>query len=585
MSKCCDVIVDDKVYQKKNKILLMGNPNVGKSVIFSDLTGMHVMSSNYAGTTVSYTSATMKLNDEEYCVIDVPGTYSLNATNEAEQVAVSFMESGALAVVCVLDATNLKRNLNLALELKKFGVPIVYALNLVDIADRKGINIDTDILSKELDGDVVNTVAVKGQGIDELKDALTNVVKMKKDLNVETGLETNKEIWDQSSNIVKKCISKSTQKLKFIDRLGELLIKPMPGIPIALLVMVLALGIIVGGGKALRVVLFLPLINNGIVPILEGLVASLALPELLNNILIGEYGIFIIGLEWPLSLILPYVTLFYLVFTFLEDCGFLPRVSVLFDGLMSKLGVQGGSLISLVMGYGCAVPAIIGTRNATTRKERIIISTMVCFAVPCISQSAALIALLSSQSLLLALALFGLSFLIIAIVGVVTGKMMKGNIDPIIIEIPNLLIPEKKSYFKKITVRLKSFLLEAEGPMLLAVVIASLLKETGLLDMAAYAFEPLVGGILGLPKEAVVLLLLGVIRREMAVAPLLTMALTPLQIFVGAVVSLLYLPCLSVFGVLAKEFDAKVATMIGVSTFTCAILLGGIVNFVGNILF
>ncbi len=597
MSNCHDenLALDPKVLQEKNKILLMGNPNVGKSVIFSDLTGVHVVSSNYAGTTVNYTKAKIKVDEVEYQLIDVPGTYSLEATSEAEQVAVNFMNSEISAVICVLDATNLKRNLNLALQVLKYNVPVIFSLNLVDIAERKGIEIDENVLAKDLGAPVIKTVAVKKEGITELKETLSKVLNSSsngcsscedcpsKGKNVTTDFKTQKEMWSYSEQIVKRCVTYKTGEPKFIDKLGEMLVKPMPGIPIALLVMILALVAIVFGGKGLRAAIFLPLVNGAIVPFFENLISSFNLPEIIENILIGEYGIFVIGFEWPISLILPYVTLFYVVFTFLEDCGFLPRVAVLFDGLMRKMGIQGGSLISLIMGYGCAVPAIIGSRTATTRKERIIITAMVCFAVPCISQSAALISLLSSQSILMLLAMFLLSFAIIFVVGIVTGKMIKGKIDPIVIEIPNLLVPERNAYFKKLSVRLKSFLVEAEGPMLIAIVIAAVFKESGLLDAAATLFEPLMSGILGLPKDAVIFLLLGIVRREMAVAPLLEMSLTPLQIFVGATVSLLYLPCLSVFGIIAKEFNSKVAVAIGVATFVCAILLGGLINFVGQL--
>ncbi len=246
----------------------------------------------------------------------------------------------------------------------------------------------------------------------------------------------------------------------------------------------------------------------------------LNLPTLFENILVGEYGIFVIGLEWPFGLILPYVAIFYVVFTFLEDCGFLPRVAVLFDNIMRKMGVQGGSLISLIMGYVCAVPAIIGTRTATTRKERLIITSMVCFTVPCVSQSGALIGLLGEQSFLLVILIFLLSFLVIFVVGLVTGKLLKGKVDPIIIEVPDLLIPERKAYFKKLVIRMKGFLLEAEGPMLVAVIIAAVIIAAGILNGFATFVEPIVSGMLGLSKDVSLFLLLGVIRREMAVAPL-----------------------------------------------------------------
>ncbi|OOB79458.1 MAG: ferrous iron transporter B [Epulopiscium sp. Nuni2H_MBin001] len=597
MSGHCNIVEDKKVYDLPNKILLMGNPNVGKSVIFSALTGVHVMSSNYAGTTVSYTKAKIKLGVQEYQLIDVPGTYSLTPTSEAEIVASSFMNSGAKAVICVLDATNLTRNLNLAFEIMAYNIPVVFALNLIDIAKRKGMIINQKVLEKELGAPVINTVAVKGEGLEELKDKLTGIIESKanpescarkcadcKTQHVELQ-KSQKEIWQKSEQITKKCVTSSDENLKFIDKLGQKMVNPMPGIPIALLIIIVSLGLIVGGGKALRTVFFLPLVNGLIVPFFVNIISGFGLPELINNILIGEYGIFVIGFEWPFALLLPYVMLFYIVFTFLEDCGVMPRMAILFDGIMSKMGVQGGSLISLMMGYGCAVPAIIGTRNATTRKERIIITAMVCFAVPCISQSAALISLLASQSIILLIAMFLLSFLVIYIVGLVTGRLIEGKVEPIIIEVPNLLIPEKKAYFKKLLIRLKEFLVEAEGPMIIAIVIAAIFKETGLLDIMANALEPLLSGLLGLPKEAVIFLLLGIIRREMAVIPLLSMELTMLQIFVGGVVSLLYLPCVSVFGVISKELGTKIAVMIGVGTFTTAMLIGTIINFIGQIIF
>ena len=149
---------------------------------------------------------------------------------------------------------------------------------------------------------------------------------------------------------------------------------------------------------------------------------------------------------------------------------------------------------------------------------------------------------------------------------------------------PNLLIPEKKAYWTKLKVRIKEFLLEAEGPMLIAIVIAAIFKETGMLDGFARLLEPIMSGWLGMPKEAVIVLILGIVRREMAVAPLLAMNLTPLQMFTGAVVGMLYLPCLSVFAILAKEFNAKVALGITLTTTATALFVGGLVNQIGHLI-
>jgi ferrous iron transport protein B len=243
------------------------------------------------------------------------------------------------------------------------------------------------------------------------------------------------------------------------------------------------------------------------------------------------------------------------------------------------MGIQGGSIITILMGYGCAVPAIIGSRVATTKKERLIVSTVVCFAVPCISQTGALISLFAGFSPILLVLMILLSLAVMAIVSSVLSRRLKGTIDPMVIEIPNLLLPNGKAYGKKLMIRMKHFLVEAEVPMLISIIIAALLKETGLLDSIAVYLEPIVSGWLGLPKEAVIALILGVVRREMAVAPLLAIeGLTALQAFVGGTVALLYLPCLSVFGILSKEFNAKVAVTIGVSTFISAFLVAGLIN-------
>lgn len=594
MASCHEIQEDSKVLKKDNKILLMGNPNVGKSVFFTELTGVHAISSNYAGTTVNFLEGTITLGAKKYTLIDVPGTYSMTPTSQAEAVAVRFVESGAKAIICVLDATNLERNLRLGLDLQRYNIPIVYALNMMDVAERHGMEINDKLLAQELGRPVIPTIAVKKRGFNELKAALQNVIEASEAGESLCGSDCSScsnsghnnnplNSRERAREITRRVRKTNTPQPNFIDKLGELMMKPMPGVPIAILVMVLSIGAVVGGGKALRAVLLLPLVNDLIVPFFRMLFTSFVPEGMLLNILVGEYGIFVISFEWIIALILPYVFLFYVVFSFLEDSGYLPRASVLFDNIMRKLGVQGGSLITIFMGYGCAVPAIIGSRAATTYKERLMISTAVCFAIPCISQTGALISLLGNYSALLLALMILFSFFVLFIVTFITGKLVKGKVDPLIIEVPNLLIPERRAYGKKLKARMKEFLLEAEVPMMLAIVIAALLKETGLLDAVAVYAEPLVSQWLGLPSEAVIALILGIIRREMSVAPLLAMNLSTLQAFVGATVSLLYLPCISVFAILTKEFKLKVALIIALSTTVLAIFTGGLINQIAHL--
>ena len=502
----CHVMeAQERPRDKKLKILLMGNPNVGKSVVFSKLTGLQVVSSNYAGTTVDYTLGNITFSNKEGVLIDVPGTYSLEATSEAERVAVALLEEGADLIICVLDATHLERNLDLALKLQEYPIPIVYSLNLLDVAERQGIKIDVEKLSEELGSPVIPTVAIKNQGLMELMRTAMKLSQEKKEPGPK--LE-DEERWKRIKEIVDKVQIQVDKELTFIEKLENWTIQPWPGIPIALLVLIASLGVVVGGGKALRAAILLPLVRQVIMPLLNKIVSLVIPAGILRNVLVGEFGIFVIGIEWPFALILPYVFLFYLVFSFLEDSGYLPRIGVLADGILRRIGIQGGNIIPIMLGYGCAVPAIIGTRAATTYKERIMVASLVSFAVPCASQSGAFFALLGDKSILALIFVYLLSILAMLTVGKIVNKVIPGKSQPMLLEVPNLLLPDKDALKKKLKIRMKHFLIDAEGPMLIGIVIAAIVAETGILNEISKLIAPFVEGWLGMPKETSLSLLL-----------------------------------------------------------------------------
>lgn len=572
------------------KILLMGNPNVGKSVIFSKLTGMNVIASNYTGTTVSYTKGETSIYGKKATLIDVPGVYSLDSTSKAEDVAVGMLENeNADAIICVLDATNLERNLYLALELKEKNIPIVFAVNLNDVASSQGIDINIDVLEKELNAPVVSTVAIRNIGLQEILNKVLEVVNDDRKPEVDRKPEDNREkltedeLWKKSEEIASKAQKIRESKPTFLEKMGEATLKPFPGIPIAFLVIALMLGVVVGGGKGLRGGILLPLINNVYAPFVESLVSRFVSEGILYNVLVGEYGVLIKGIEWPFALVLPYVFLFYVALSFLEDSGYLPRLGVLVDGILKRVGLNGGNVIPIIMGYGCAVPAILGSRAATSKKERIIIASIVSFSVPCVAQTGAFISLLGEQSIFALITVYLISFVGMLATGIVVNKIIPGKSDPILLEIPNLLMPDAKALLKKIAIRTKYFMIEAEIPMLIAIAFAALVVETGALNAAARFIEPFVGGWLGLPKEATLGLILGILRRELAVLPLLELNLSTLQLLVASVVALFYLPCLSVLAVLIKEFGIKVALTISGFTLVVAFTVGGLINQVANI--
>ena len=210
-------------------------------------------------------------------LIDVPGIYSMTASSEAEAVAVRFMESGAQAVICVLDASNLERNLRLGLDLQKYGIPMVYALNLMDVARRHGYEIDVELLQQELGCPVIPTVVVKKQGLTELGAALQRVLKEPK-AALKAQQVPSVDTRTRAREITHKVRKRNDAALSRLDRLGNSMMQPFPGIPIAVLVMLLSIGVIVGAGKALRAVLLLPLVNGVLVPFFRILFTSF-IPE------------------------------------------------------------------------------------------------------------------------------------------------------------------------------------------------------------------------------------------------------------------------------------------------------------------
>ncbi|MBU9713470.1 50S ribosome-binding GTPase, partial [Bacillus tamaricis] len=320
--------------------LLMGNPNVGKSVIFSKLTGRQVLAANYVGTTVSFTKGELIGSKGKTSLIDVPGTYSLKATSQAEKLAIQLLDEDVDAIIFVLDATNLERNLLLSIELLQRDIPIIFALNLIDVAERMGITIDVPLLEKLLGVPVIPTIAVRNIGLNKLMSTCNRVVKnpYKYINSVPQNIESPHEL---AKDIVRMVEKTEERTPTFMEKFGDRAMVPFPGIPIAFFVLIFALAVVVGGGKGLRAIIFLPLLNNIYTPFVEGMVNRFVTEGIIHSLLVGEFGVLIKAFEWPIALILPYVFLFYIVLSVLEDSGYLPRLGVLMDGLLRKIGVQG----------------------------------------------------------------------------------------------------------------------------------------------------------------------------------------------------------------------------------------------------
>ncbi len=603
----------------KHTVLLMGTPNVGKSVIFNYLTGLNVRVANYTGTTVDYARGLINLNGQAVDLIDVPGTYSLCATCEAEEVAVN-MVCGKTAADCVrpvsssccspasdtakhdpsaekpsllvyvLDARNFEGGLYLLLQLLELDVPLIIALNRGDLAREKGFLVDVNALVSALNVPVVPTVAITGEGLEQLEKEIS--AALNKNPGQKTALDHEREIQNLSASW-EKVETLTSQVLRRISPTGSphseewdrRLTNPWPGLPLAAVILAVIFMAVVGVGMGLRQFILLPLFNLLIIPPIVNLVTEVVPAGVIQNIFIGEYGFLVKGLEWPFTLVLPYVLSFYTVLSLVEDSGYLPRLALLLDGLFNRIGLPGSGIIPLMIGYGCGIPAIMGTRALGSHKERMIVTILICLAVPCISQTGAFISLLAARSITVMLAVFIFGFLVMITAGLLLNRYLEGDRQATLTEIPDLLLPRFNVALKKLWLRMKLYITDGALPMIGAVALASVLYETGLMAAWGKAISPLVTGWLRLPEAAAAPLALGVLRRELAVLPLLDMELTTLQLFTGAVVGLFYVPCIAIVATVAREFKLSTAVAILLITTLLAFFAGGIVTRIGSLLF
>jgi ferrous iron transport protein B len=564
------------------RILLIGNPNVGKSAVFSRLTGTQVIISNYTGTTVEFTKgSTVLRTGETREVIDVPGTYSLEPTCKAEEVAVSILDSmldEGDVIVNVVDATHLERNLYLTLQLLERDIPVVVALNLWDEARHKGISIDVDRLENILGVSVVPTSALTGEGIDILMDRIS---QMTEDADAESrrGQDTSDSLrgfpgmashpsaderWTEIGRILTEVQSISHRHHTFIDRLEDASIQPVTGLIIAVLVMYLSFKTVGLIGEGLISYVFDPVFEGIVRPVVTQLGVVLGSEGFLHDLLIGRLvngqidfetsmGLLTTGLYVPIAMVLPYVFAFYVALGILEDVGYLPRLAVLVDNLMHMLGMHGYAIIPMVLGFGCNVPAALATRILESRREKFICATMLSIGIPCMAQTAMVVGLIGRYGWQYLAIIYGILFILWLIIGFVLNAMLPGSSPPLLMEIPPYRLPHPKVLGKKVWMRIRVFLADAIPYVFLGVLFVNILHVSGIIDALSRVFAPLLGGLLGLPSEAIVALLMGFVRKDVAVGMLSPLGLSVRELVVAVIVLTAYFPCAATFVVLLRE--------------------------------
>ena len=566
------------------QIVLMGNPNVGKSVVFSRLTGADVISSNYPGSTVDYTRGRMCLEGTVEEIIDAPGTYSLTPTNKAEEVAAKMLEEADL-IVNVIDATNLERNLFLTLELIESGKPMVIALNMWDDAMKRGITIDYEQLQKTLGVQVVPTTALSGEGIHCLVESFEHA---RADRRSPT---TEEDKWVTIGAITKEIQQIIRRHPTLADRIASASIRPMTGVPVAIGVLFLAFWVVRLIGESLIAYVFEPLFE--LYRPLAMAISDWLGPGFLQELLIGQLfdgqidyvqsmGLLTTGLFVPIGMVLPYIVAFYLTLAILEDSGYMPRLATLTDTFFHRLGMHGHGIIPLFLGLGCNVPGALAVRCMETRKQRFISATLLAIAVPCMAQIAMIFAILGPYGMKYILLVVGTLIIVYIVAGLLLNRFVKGESPEICLEIPPYRMPHARTVLKKTWMRVRGFLGEAIPYLFLGILIVNILYLVGFLQWLGMLLAPITTGLFGLPQDATTALLMGFLRKDLAVGMLLPLGMTAIQLVIAVTVLTIYFPCVATFAVLIRELGLRDMAKSAALMIATALIVGTSLNLILN---
>ncbi len=629
--------------KRKRIIVLVGSPNVGKSLIFHNLTGKYATVSNYPGTTVDITKGTIKGTD--YTLIDTPGMYSFIAITEEERVARKILFDKPDLVIHVVDAKNLERMLPFTLQLIEAGFNTVLVLNAMDEAERLGIEIDAKELEKRLGIPVIKTIATQKKGIDELKKIVKDnafekleksekdliklnptIVEMVKDVSkliegeypiskkmisilalagdsetlkmlrkernfekineiagkTSKSYEIFKQIQDSANDILKGVVGqKEVKKGSLRDKISELSINPYFSFPMALFSLyMIYLFAGVLGAQILVDIIETSYERHINVPLNTFLTENVG-NYWIRELIGGEYGVITLGIRYAIAIIFPIVTTFFIAFSILEDSGYLPRLAALLDVAFKRIGLSGRAVIPLLLGLGCGTMATIVTRTLETKKEKVITTLLLAVGIPCSAQLGVMMGL--APDFFALLIWISIISVVMLIVGKVASKTVKGEDPLFFIELPPLRVPNASNVFFKTVTRLEWYFKEVMPIFILVSIVIWIGRITTIFDLVVgvLAFP---SKLIGLPGEAGLILLYGFFRRDYGAAGLFDLInkglLTYSQTIVAMVTLTLFVPCVAQFGVMCKERGLKT----GLGIFFIAISIAFSVGYLTNIL-
>lgn len=628
------------------EIILVGHPNVGKSVLFGRLTGRYVTVANYPGTTVDVSRGTARGVDGA-AVIDTPGIVGFPARSEDERVVSRLLLDGeARTIVQVGDAKGVRRTLELTVHLAELGLPLVLVLNMSDEAAGAGVRIDRARLSELLGVPVLLTVATAGTGVGEIAAAVSaarpapvrvvypapveealaelgralretpfavrgaGLLWLGGDEEAQTALERQlpadllagvRERAEQAlgepaavalqrarsayaGEVVAEAVRQEPRPAGgVLERLGRLSTHRVWGWPVlaAVLFAVYWFVGVLGAGRLVGL-LENSVFGRHVNPWLTHEIARLVPSSFVADLLVGEYGLWTMGITYAVALILPIVTTFFLVFSVLEDSGYLPRLAVVSNRLFHALGLNGKAALPMVLGLGCVTMATLTTRILESRRERLLVTLLLALGIPCSAQLGVVLGMLGSISPAATLIWGGVVAGVVLAVGWLAARVVPGERSPLLIELPPLRVPRPANVLTKTLMRLEWYLREVVPLFLAGTALLFVLDKTGALPAIIDGMRPLVTGWLGLPPAASAAFLIGFLRRDFGAAGLFVLhaqgQLSPEQAVVAMVTITLFIPCVASILIIVRERGAAQAAAMTATVFPLAFLVGGLLH-------
>jgi ferrous iron transport protein B len=575
------------VTQKKLIIALAGNANVGKSVIFNHLTGLHQHIGNWPGKTVERAEGTLHFKDYTIDVVDLPGIYSLSTYSLEELVSRRYIavERPDL-VINVVDASVLERNLFFTLQLMELKTPMIIALNQVDIAKKKGIEVDTEKLENLLGVPVVQTIAPKGVGIFELLEKAIQVVEdgqATKHVQVKYGKEVEEKIAKliETTGSVQFLYPRRYVAVKLLEGDEEIArdvariapeavatakelaqeVEDLHGHPCS--TVITSERYEVAGDIARRVQKLVPPVKPTAEERLHNITTHrlAGYPIMILSLLLVFFVIFTFGnyasgllstvfsyvqplfanvlgtgvanqLVWGglmegliagVTVALPYIVPFYVVLYFLEDSGYLSRIAFLMDNIMHKIGLHGKAFIPMLLGYGCNVPGCLGCRIMETQKEKLQ-AAFVTTLVPCAARTVIILGLVGRFiGIQWALMLYVLDLFVIFGLGRLAFKVLPGEPSGLIMEISSYKVPHVKTVMKETWFRVVEFIKIAFPLIIVGSLAIKAAEIAGWLPGFDKLLSPVTVVWLGLPILTGITLIFGVLRKELSLIMLATL--------------------------------------------------------------